>query len=735
MPKYGSGQSQPHLWQIHLGITSPISLATPTEEELRSSDLLQEVMQQLKVFEEVVELEQRLAVLGKLNHMVNRWVRDFAEAKDLSPSIIENISAKICTFGSFRLGVHNKDADIDALCVAPQHVDRTDFFTSFCELLKETNGVTSIRAVEDAFVPLIRFKFDGIEIDLLFARLNMQSIPKKLDLRNDNILRNLDIRCIRSLNGCRVTDEILHLVPNVETFRLALHAVKLWAKHHGLYSNILGFLGGVSWSMLVARICQLYPCATASTLLHKFFLVFSQWEWPKPVLLKQPEFSRLNLPVWDPRVNPTDRCHLMPIITPSYPQQNSTYNVTVSSRAIVTAALREGLVVTHQILLGQAGWDKLFEIPNFFQKYKVGLVESKIRILLANLERNDFISLVHINPKAFPDPVKNEAGGDHVQRWFIGIVFKKSESSPNISVDLTQDIHSFMDTVYKQAATMNVSKGDMKIEAAHLKRKQLCPFLPTHILQKEGLSEGARGVPKSVSKQLRRADKERRASVKGAQQRPAGLPQADATSPQCADTEDFPCAGSAVAALHEGPPATASGRSSPLAGSLPEPPTERQGRPGSAAASPDRASRSPPSALASVASTSSLLKRPCSAVPEGEPQSPPKRPKQQDPPPAEKPRQGGDPAIVPCHEGHAMRAACEQRAPGVRVPAAGAADEVCAEPHPPAPQPLAPSSRAAPPAPAVATPLRERRPRSPRGVRRATPPPHPRSGLSARRGD
>ncbi|XP_078714170.1 poly(A) polymerase gamma, partial [Lampetra fluviatilis] len=662
--RYGSGQSQPHLWQIYLGITSPISLTTPTEEEVRSSDLLQEALQQLNVFEEVVELEQRLAVLGKLNHMVNRWVQDFAEAKELSPSIIENISAKICTFGSFRLGVHNKGkhADIDALCVAPQHVDRTDFFTSFCELLKETNGVTSIRAVEDAFVPLIRFQFDGIEIDLLFARLNMQSIPKKLDLRNDNILRNLDIRCIRSLNGCRVTDEILHLVPNVETFRLALHAVKLWAKHHGLYSNILGFLGGVSWSMLVARICQLYPCATASTLLHKFFLVFSQWEWPKPVLLKQPEFSRLNLPVWDPRVNPTDRCHLMPIITPSYPQQNSTYNVTVSSRAIVTAALREGLVVTHQILLGQAGWDKLFEIPNFFQKYKhfivltshaakqkqhlewIGLVESKIRILLANLERNDFISLVHINPKAFPDPVKNEAGGEYVQRWFIGIVFKKSESSPNISVDLTQDIHSFMDTVYKQAATMNVSKGDMKIEAAHLKRKQLFPFLPAHILQKEGLSEGVRGAPKSVSKQqLRRADKERRAKVQGAQQRPAGLPQAAATLPQCAaDLEDFPCAELAVAALREGPPATASGRRSPLAGSLPEPPTQREGRPGPAAAtaSPDRASHSPsapppppsalPSALASVVSTSSPLKRPCSAVPEGEPRSPFKRPKQQD---------------------------------------------------------------------------------------------------------
>ena len=45
----------------------------------------------------------------------------------------------------------------------------------------------------------------------------------------------------------------------------------------GIYSNALGFLGGVSWAMLVARVCQLYPNAVSATLVHKFFLVFSKW--------------------------------------------------------------------------------------------------------------------------------------------------------------------------------------------------------------------------------------------------------------------------------------------------------------------------------------------------------------------------------------------------------------------------------------------------------------------------
>lgn len=232
--------------------------------------------------------------------------------KPKNEMLIRNARGKIFTYGSFRLGVFGPGSDIDTLVVAPEYVLRDDYFKYFPDLLLSMapkGSITDLAPVEEAFVPIIKFEYSGISIDLIFSRIMQTQLSPDLDLKDNNLLRGLDEQELRSLNGTRVTDEILALVPEQSTFRLALRTIKLWAQRRGIYGNIVGFPGGVAWAMLVARVCQLYPKAAVSVVVMKFFTIYKEWNWPQPVLLKPVEDGPLGVRVWNPKVGCTVTVH------------------------------------------------------------------------------------------------------------------------------------------------------------------------------------------------------------------------------------------------------------------------------------------------------------------------------------------------------------------------------------------------------------------------------------------
>ena len=352
--------------------------------------------------------------------MTEEFVYKVSIKKNISEGMARDVGGKIFTFGSYRLGVYGPGSDIDTLVVVPKHVSRNDFFEVFYELLKGRSELEEIAPVPDAFVPIIKIEFAGISIDLIFARLDIPRVPRDLTLDDKNLLKNIDEKDLRALNGTRVTDEILQLVPKPTVFKHALRCIKMWAQQRAVYGNIFGFPGGVAWAMLVARICQLYPNAVSAVIVEKFFHIYSQWAWPQPVLLKQIEDGPLQVRVWNPRLYALDRQHRMPVITPAYPSMCATHNITSSTQKVILSEFQRGIELMNDINVGKKSWSDLLERHDFFFRYKFylcivaatrstyaehlkysGMVESKLRLLVQKLELVEGIELAHPYVKSF----------------------------------------------------------------------------------------------------------------------------------------------------------------------------------------------------------------------------------------------------------------------------------------------------------------------------------------------
>ena len=267
---------------------------------------------------------------------------------------------------------YRSDADVDLLALCPSSCTHEDFFTTLVEMMKREPAIGEIHPISSAYTPVIKFTIHNIHFDMLFGRVSGKSnVDKLVDFRRSsssppaddsetakNTIHNREATTtaempneffieesflmdmendseVRGANGVRVTQFIIDFVPNLEKFRVVLCAVKEWATLHGIYSNVLGFLGGVNWAIMVAYVCKRYPDQMPSNLLSTFFKTFATWTWPYPVLLEDDKGGNLSTGTrsviggtapWCPETNHRDARDMMPIITPVYPRSKLVLN-------------------------------------------------------------------------------------------------------------------------------------------------------------------------------------------------------------------------------------------------------------------------------------------------------------------------------------------------------------------------------------------------------------------------
>lgn len=493
---------------------------------------------------------------NKQKPIPNAWSRPSSILPlKVKTTVDQVLTPALIPFGSYRLGVHSVTSDLDLLTLAPPYITRNDFFSSLVDILQNDKRCKNVHPIPTAYTPVIKFILQcgeksaastddegihNIHIDLVFARVSdttkLQEYHKRTTVAiqyriDDTDLQEQDEIGIRSLNGARVTQMILDSVRNdVRKFQIVLCAVKQWAQVRGIYSNVLGFLGGVNWAILVAWVCKHYPDANVSRTLNIFFDVFSKWQWNIPVLLGDKiadsppicdtltQTRAIQLQAWNPSVNPRDRLHLMPIITPAYPSMNSSYNVDFPQ----LRCIQHEMILTNSMLSRSTPkankvntspeniYSKLFQPSDFFERHEQYIqinisstneadftkwfrfVESKLRNLISSLETTEvhawpFARFFEVNKyQSKTDKIVETCQTSSKVRGYEKCLFIGLRFAPGI--DAIDVRHLTMDFLFKVNNWDNRNESTMELTLAYLSASDI-PLYVIESLKEEYLGE------------------------------------------------------------------------------------------------------------------------------------------------------------------------------------------------------------------------------------------------------
>lgn len=416
-----------------------------SQDSLRSS--LEQTLEKHKITENDKRSSLRAQVVNTVKKEFLNWCSE----------------GQVLTLGSYKLGVHSPDSDIDLLCVAPSRYSREEFQQEFFAILESLDDVSYCYGIFRAKVPIIKMILNGISVDMQFANCDQ-------DLKSENLI-GLDEPSLLGINAYKNSEFILNIVPNIENFQGLCKVIKLWAKQRNLYSGLNGYLSGISWTILCAKICLIYPNLSVPDLIQKFFKIYSLWDWSIPISINPSESPYY----------PNSYNSLMTITTPIYPSYNTAYTLIPSAFSLIVTELELASKIVKDIIEGFQEWQILFEDLDFFQQYKFyikvvisacgendyetwsGLIFSRIKYLLLELERGYPRPLVNFFNKSFESSNK---GFKYSKQYFIGLKFNFRES---VKVDLRSPIQNFCRILNE----IRPNKDSMRLEVVFLNRKEL----------------------------------------------------------------------------------------------------------------------------------------------------------------------------------------------------------------------------------------------------------------------
>ena len=151
---------------------------------------------------------------------------------------------------------------------------------------------------------------------------------------------------MRVLNAHRDRIRLENEIPNLESFRLAFRAIKVFCIHHGLYSARFGYLGGIHIAIMLTRIAVNMPASTTATnLIRCFFAEYAFFEWSTDTVTAVSTNSTNRRTAREP----------ISILSPERPVINVAANATVMN----VKAIVEEFKSTNERLVSSVSWDTI----------------------------------------------------------------------------------------------------------------------------------------------------------------------------------------------------------------------------------------------------------------------------------------------------------------------------------------------------------------------------------------
>eukprot|EP00760_Papus_ankaliazontas_P018194 PhM_4_TR17446/c0_g1_i1/m.8959/K14376/PAP; poly(A) polymerase len=372
-------------------------------------------------------------VLSKLRKVAELWFLELvANNQHVVP--LPPLWYRLEPFGSVAVGTQTHESDVDVIFIVPGHTTRRDFFSEFPKMIEKYADGTEVIAISDAAVPILTFRMldARVHVDLSFVAIDWPSCPTTDELLSNEILERVRENGWRSLQGYRVAQLLPRLIgcTHMEVFRTSVQFVKLWAMRREVYGNVFTYPGGVSWSILVARVIldlvhlhtdcnDLTTHLVLTTFFRHYEDIMSSKKLPLPPVSLIDDFARCrdaqqhSLPPsikgWRADSVEDGAEDIFPVLNPSYPFSNSTYNLCLSSMLAIVSEMRRVNELLSKVT-------KTKEEPNDLSGRKIPLdTKALFGVYAQILHRVDVTKLsthyigIEIRMHSLPNPLRTDA--------------------------------------------------------------------------------------------------------------------------------------------------------------------------------------------------------------------------------------------------------------------------------------------------------------------------------------